>query len=220
MKPAIELEHISKRYGRQYIFSDINLTVNRGKIIVLQGNNGAGKTTFLRVLSTRLSPTTGVGKIFGFDLKKKAHEVRKHVAYLTVFGGNYQNLTAFENLKFASQLYKKKLAKGDILDLLEHVQLANAKTKLVREYSSGMKKRLSLAKLMLSDAKLWLLDEPFAALDSDGKELVDNLILKAKKEGKTLIIASHDVERASKFADTVLSIDAGGLKLQKDINNG
>jgi len=106
------------------------------------------------------------------------------------------------------------------LDLLEHVQLSSAKTKLVREYSSGMKKRLSLAKLMLSDAKLWLLDEPFAALDSNGKEVVDKLILKAKKDGKTLIIASHDVERASKYADTVISIDAGGLKLLKVNNHG
>ena len=220
MSPAIELEHLSRRYGRQYIFSDVNLIVSPAKTIVLKGNNGAGKTTFLKVLSTRLRPTSGSAKGFGFDIKKEASEVRKQTAYLSVLGGNYQNLTALENLKFALKLSKVEFSKEQLLDRLEHVGLIDAKNKMVREFSSGMKKRLSIAKLISVDAKLWLLDEPFAALDSEGKNLVDDLIIRAKKEQRTVIIASHDVERSSQFADTVLSIEDGSLKLEKSLNNG
>lgn len=220
MTAAIELEHLSRRYGRQFIFSDVNLVVSSGKIIVLKGNNGAGKTTFLKVLSTRLRPTTGSGKIFGFDLKTQAAEVRKLSAYLTVLGGNYQNLTALENLVFALRLSKKEFTTDELLARLEHVGLIAAKNKMVREFSSGMKKRLSIAKLLSVDAKLWLLDEPFAALDSEGKTLVDNLIIKAKEEKRTVIIASHDLERSSQFADTILAIEDGSLKLEKTLNNG
>ncbi|HHO55958.1 MAG TPA: ATP-binding cassette domain-containing protein, partial [Trueperaceae bacterium] len=147
-------------------------------------------------------------------------EVRKQTAYLSVLGGNYQNLTALENLKFALKLSKVEFSKEQLLDRLEHVGLIDAKNKMVREFSSGMKKRLSIAKLISVDAKLWLLDEPFAALDSEGKNLVDDLIIRAKKEQRTVIIASHDVERSSQFADTVLSIEDGSLKLEKSLNNG
>jgi len=220
MTPAIELEHLSRRYGRQFIFSDVNLVVNPAKTIVLKGNNGAGKTTFLKVLSTRLRPSSGKGKIFGYDLKSQSGEIRKLTAYLSVLGGNYQNLSALENLRFALKLSKVDFSPELILDRLEHVGLIDVRNKMVREFSSGMKKRLSIAKLMSVDAKLWLLDEPFAALDSEGKNLVDDLILRAKEEQRTVIIASHDVERSSQFADTILSIEDASLKLEKSLNNG
>ncbi len=220
MKAAIELEHLSRRYGRQFIFSDVNLVVSPNKIIVLKGNNGAGKTTFLKVLSTRLRPTSGNAKIFGFDLKKEAFEIRKLTAYLSVFGGNYQNLSAFENLKFALRLSKVDFTDDKLLARLEHVGLIDVKDKMVREFSSGMKKRLSIAKLLSVDAKLWLLDEPFAALDSAGKKLVDNLIIRAKEEQRTVIIASHDLQRSSQFADTILTIEDASLKLEKNLNHG
>lgn len=219
MIAAIKLEHLARRYGRQFIFSDVNLLVSPGKVIVLKGNNGAGKTTFLKVLSTRLRPTKGTGKIFGFDLKTQSSEIRKLSAYLSVLGGNYQNLSALENLQFAVKLSQQKLTNEELLGRLEQVSLIDVKDKMVREFSSGMKKRLSIAKLLSVDAKLWLLDEPFAALDSEGKNLVDDLIIQAKKEKRTIIIASHDLERSSQFADTMLSIEDGTLKLEKTLNN-
>lgn len=210
--PAIELNHLARRYGREFVLKDINLVVTTGKIVVLKGNNGTGKTTLLKVLSTRLRPSRGSGKIFGRDLVKQAHEVRKSVAYLSVSGGSYPSLTAFENLKLAARLYNLEFTKAELEGKLEAVGLLNARNKLVREFSSGMKKRLGIARVLLSDAELWLLDEPYNALDESGQILVDDLLKTAHLDHRTVIMATHDLERSSTFADSVLVLENGSLK--------
>ncbi len=210
--PAIELTHLARRYGREFVLKDINLVVRAGKIVVLKGNNGTGKTTLLKVLSTRLRPSRGSGKVFGCDLIKQANEVRKSVAYLSVSGGSYPSLTAFENLKLAARLYNLEFAKAELEGKLEAVGLSQARNKLVREFSSGMKKRLGIARVLLSDAELWLLDEPYNALDENGQILVDDLLKTAHLDGRTVIMATHDLERSSRFADSVLVLEQGLIK--------
>ena len=208
---AIELRNLSRRYGAVYVLRDINLTVSAGKTVVLRGGNGAGKTTFLRVLSSKLRPSRGGGKVFGHDLIKEAAQVREKIAYLTVLGGSYGTLSALENLEFAAKLYGKRLSGEELVAMLARVGLFDAKDKLVRTFSSGMKKRLGVARLLLSGANLWLLDEPYAALDEDGKALIDDLLVQAKTEGKTVVMASHDLERSAQFADSVLELRQGQL---------
>jgi heme ABC exporter ATP-binding subunit CcmA len=210
--PAIELTHLERRYANNAILSDINLTVTQGKIVLLRGSNGAGKTTLLKILATRLLPSKGGGKIFGFDLVKQATEVRKSMAYLSVFGGHYPALTAFENLNLAAKLYNLEFTHAELEGKLEAVGLLNARNKMVREFSSGMKKRLGIAKVILSDAELWLLDEPYTALDEDGQYLIDELLKMAKVDGRTILMTSHDTERSQKFADSVLWLTGGVLK--------
>ncbi len=208
---AIELRNLSRRYGAVYVLRDISLTVSAGKTVVLRGGNGAGKTTFLRVLSSKLRPSRGDGKVFGHDLIKEAAQVRQQIAYLTVLGGSYGTLSALENLEFAAKLYGKRLGKEELEGMLERVGLLEAKDKLVRTFSSGMKKRLGVARLLLSDANLWLLDEPYAALDEGGKTLIDDLLVQAKTQGKTVMMASHDLARSAQFADSVLELRQGQL---------
>jgi heme exporter protein A len=210
--PAIELTGLARRYGREFVLKDINLEVSAGKIVVLKGNNGTGKTTLLGVLSTRLRPSRGSGKIFGNDLVRQAHQVRKSVAYLSVSGGSYPSLTAFENLKLAARLYDLEFTSAELEGKLEAVGLAHARDKLVREFSSGMKKRLGIARVLLSDAELWLLDEPYNALDESGQTLVDDLLKTAKLDNRTVVMATHDLERSSTFADSVLELRDGTLK--------
>lgn len=210
--PAIELKGLARRYGREFVLKDISLVVTTGKIVVLKGNNGTGKTTLLKVLSTRLRPSRGSGKIFGHDLIKEANEVRKSVAYLSVSGGSYPSLTAFENLNLAARLYNLEFAKAELEGKLEAVGLLYARDKLVREFSSGMKKRLGIARVLLSDAELWLLDEPYNALDESGQILVDELLKTAHLDNRTVIMATHDLERSSAFADSVLVLENGYLK--------
>jgi heme exporter protein A len=210
--PAIELSHLARRYGREFVLKDINLTVTAGKVVVLKGNNGTGKTTLLRVLSTRLRPSRGSGKVFGCDLIKQAHQVRKSVAYLSVSGGSYPSLTAFENLKLAAQLYDLEFTTAELEGKLEGVGLLQARNKLVREFSSGMKKRLGIARILMSDAELWLLDEPYNALDENGQNLVDDLLKTAHLDGRTVVMATHDLERSSQFADSVLQLQDGSLR--------
>ena len=208
---AIELRNLSRRYGAVYVLRDINLSVSGGKTVVLRGGNGAGKTTFLRVLSSKLRPSRGGGQVFGHDLIKDAAQVRAQVAYLNVLGGSYGTLSALENLEFAAKLYGKRLSQEELVGMLERVGLIEAKDKLIRTFSSGMKKRLGVARLLLSDANLWLLDEPYAALDEGGKTLIDDLLVQAKDEGRTVMMASHDLARSAQFADSVLELKQGQL---------
>ena len=211
--PAVELFDLSRRYGAHFVLRGVNLRVTRGKVVVLRGGNGAGKTTLLKVLSTRLRPSRGGGRVFGFDLSKEGHEVRKRVAYLNVLGGAYGTLTARENLAFSATLYGKRLGRGEVEARLEQVGLIEARDKPVRTFSSGMKKRLGVARLLLSDAQLWLLDEPYAALDEAGQGLIEDLVRDAKAEGRTVLMASHDLSRSRELADSVLGLENGLLSV-------
>jgi heme exporter protein A len=208
---AVELYSLARRYGRNYVLKEINLTVSAGKTVILRGDNGAGKTTLLRVLSTRLKPSRGGGKVYGYDLVRQAEEVRRRVVYLPVFGGHYPMMSALENLQLAAKLSHQRIAVSELEAQLEQVGLLDARHKLVRTFSSGMKKRLMLARLRLSQAELWLLDEPYTALDEQGQGLVDELLRMAKAQGKTVIMASHELKRAGALGDSILEIAQGRL---------
>ncbi len=209
--PAIELTGLVSRYGREVVLRDINLVVRPGRTVVLTGENGAGKTTLLKVLATRLRPNRGSGRVFGFDLVKQTPEVRRHLAFLSVQGGNYLELTACENLQLAARLYGVDPA--GIERVLHTVGLWPVRHKLVRTYSSGMKKRLGLARLLMSEAQLWLLDEPYASLDEAGRDLIDTLLNEAKGAGKTIAMASHEERRWETLADSILVIKRGRLQI-------
>lgn len=208
---ALELHDVSRRYGAHFVLRDLNLRVSAGKTVVLAGENGAGKTTLLKLLATRLRPSLGRGRVFGYDLVKEGAKVRQRIAYLTVLGGLYGTLTALENLRLAGRLYGQDQTGERLEPLLERVGLLSASDKPVHSFSSGMKKRLGVARLLLADAPLWLLDEPYAALDEAGKTLIDDLLLDARAQGKTVVMASHELERSALFADKVLRLEGGGL---------
>jgi heme ABC exporter ATP-binding subunit CcmA len=209
--PAVYLERLARRYGREMVLVDINLSIAPGRIVVLHGPNGAGKTTLLKVMATRLRPSQGSGRIFGFDLVREAHQVRQRIAMLNVFGGAYPALTAHENLRLAASLYGRELPAGELTTRLAEVGLADARGKAVRSFSSGMKKRLGLARLKLAEAKLWLLDEPYAALDESGKSSVDELLEGARRDGITVVLASHELERVRPYAHAVLQVENRGI---------
>ena len=212
-QPAVALDGLGRRYGRQFVLRDVHLEVAPGRVVVLSGSNGAGKTTLLRVLATRLRPSRGSGRVFGFDLVRDAAAVRGCVAYLGVLGGSHPALSARENLRLTAALYGERADAEDVVDaLVVRVGLARAADKLVREYSSGMKKRLAVARLLLTGAPLWLLDEPYAALDEEGKALIDELLRTARADGRTVILASHEVERSGALADAVVEVVGGGIR--------
>ncbi|MEM6428626.1 MAG: heme ABC exporter ATP-binding protein CcmA [Deinococcota bacterium] len=206
---AVALMGVSKRYGTQLILHNLNLDISIGKTVLLWGSNGAGKTTLLKLMASRLRPSAGSGQIFGLDLVKQASLVRQCVCYAPVLGGFYGSLSGQENLELARHFYDKPQEARD--DALNAVGLWAAKDRLVRSYSSGMKKRLALAKMQLSGAPLWLLDEPYASLDQDGKRLVDELVSDAAARGHSIIIASHDVQRVQAFANGIIYLDQGQL---------
>ncbi len=215
--PAILLEGVGRRMGRELVLDGVELEIAPGRVVVLRGGNGAGKTTLLRLLATRLRPNRGDGRVFGFDLVKQAADVRRHVGLLSVLGGNYPVLTARENLRLAWTLGGDAGAgaprEAALADVLARVGLEGAADKLVRTYSSGMKKRLGLARLLLRDPDLWLLDEPYAALDDEGKRLVDEAVAHARSAGRTVLMASHESDREGLAPDAVLELAGGRVRL-------
>ena len=209
---AIELRALTHSYGGPPVLANIDLDIGAGRVVALHGPNGAGKTTLLRLLATRLRPTRGQARVRGFDVVSQAHEVRTQIATLSVYGGAYAALTGRENLRLAQALRGE--VEADAIDAALHrVGLRRAADHLLRAYSSGMRKRLSLARLLLAEAPVWLLDEPYAALDEEGQELVDELLRAARNEGRTVLVASHDLPRSLKTADAVIEVAAGQLRV-------
>ncbi len=210
--PAVELRGISRSYGRELILDQLNLEVAQGRFILVRGGNGSGKTTLLRLIASRLRPSAGTGSVFGFDLEKQAHEVRRRTVLVSVLGGVYPMLSARENLELTATLYGLEVSAAS---LLERVGLEAAGGKLVRGFSSGMKKRLALARLLLPGSRLWLLDEPYSTLDEAGRELVDELVLDAAARGITILMATHeDLRAGARQPDAELRVAGGRLSLQ------
>lgn len=210
---AISLRGVVRRMGRDTVLRGIDLDVAPGRLVVLRGSNGSGKTTLLRLLATRLRPHAGAGRLFGHDLVREADAARARVALLGAAGGSYPVLTGRENLRLALALAGRPRADGAVADALERVGLGAAADKQVRFYSSGMKKRLGLARQLLVDPDLWLLDEPYAALDEEGKRLVDVCLAEAKGRGRTVLLASHEQDRNDLAPDAVVELAGGRLRL-------
>jgi len=210
---AIRLRGVAHGYGGPPVLAGLDLDVTPGRVVALHGPNGAGKTTLLRLLATRLRPLRGEASVLGADVVRDAHRVRTLVALLPVYGGAYGALDGRENLQLAVALRGGVPARAAVDDALERVGLADAGRQLVRAYSSGMRKRLALARLALADAPVWLLDEPYAALDEGGQGLVDRMIAAARDEGRTVLVASHDLARSLATADAVVEMAGGHLRV-------
>lgn len=211
--PAISLRGVVRRMGRDTVLAGIDLDVAPGRLVVLRGSNGSGKTTLLRLLATRLSPHAGGGSVLGHDLVRQAQEVRARIGLLSSAGGSYPVLTGRENLRLAASLGGREREDQKVDAVLERVGLAAAADKQARFYSSGMKKRLGLARQLLLDADLWLLDEPYAVLDEEGKRLVDTCLMDARARGRTVLLASHEQDRHDLAPDAVLELTGGRVHL-------
>jgi len=213
---AIELRGLVRGYGRRAVLKGLDLDVGAGKVVALFGSNGAGKTTLLRLLATRLRPSAGQARVFGHDVIAAGHEVRRRIATLAVFGGAYATLSALEHLELDAALRERRYDAAAATALLKRVGLRDAASALVRTYSSGMRKRLGLARLLAAGAPLWLLDEPHAALDVDGQDLLDALVSEARSQGVTVLMATHEQERSRALADASLMLDDGRLRRLDD----
>ena len=207
--PAVNLRGVVHRFGRGYVLRGLSLSVQSGEVLALHGANGAGKTTLLRVLGTALSPTRGEGEILGFDLRDRL-PIRAGSMLVSHALGLYPELTGEENLNFSSQMYGLSGARGAALSALERVGLAGVKPR-VRAYSSGMRKRLALARALLIRPALLLLDEPFAALDPPGRELTLGLLAEWRDAGSTLIFSTHEPELAARVATRHVTLGGGLL---------
>ncbi|QEC46690.1 heme ABC exporter ATP-binding protein CcmA [Baekduia soli] len=207
--PAIELQGLTRRYGDREALSDLTLDVAPGTTLVVFGPNGAGKTTLLRVLATLLRPHAGTVRVLGSALPSEGWAVRGRVGFLGHAPLLYRDLTARENLRFHARLHGVAPARID--ELLGAVGLRARADDPVNTYSRGMVQRAAVARAVLHDPELLLLDEPTANLDPHAAELVEPLIGAAS--GRTRVVTSHDPVGGLQGADVALGLRAGRAEL-------
>ncbi|MDX1393904.1 MAG: heme ABC exporter ATP-binding protein CcmA [Gemmatimonadota bacterium] len=207
--PAIRVEGLTRRFGRRWALRGVDLEIERGSVVALLGANGTGKTTLLRILSTLLRPTAGEASVLGLDLASDADAIRRRTALMTPTGHVYDELTGVENLRFAARMGEVTASDDDLRAALARVDLADAADLAVRGYSTGMRKRLELARLGLRAPDVVLLDEPFTSLDSTGVDLVQDAIAAWRAAGATVVIASHRTAETGRHADRTVRLARG-----------
>lgn len=204
---SIEVERVSRRYGRRWALADVSFHVPPATVVMVAGRNGAGKSTLFRVLATAIRPDRGVARVGGFDVVRHREDVRRMTAILSHANYLYDTLTARENLDVAAD--HLRIRRDGVPAALEQVGLAARANDVVATFSAGMRKRLSFARVLLQEPRVALLDEPYGALDPPGFDLVDGAIAELKRRGTTIMMATHQLERSAKIADMELVLEEG-----------
>jgi len=201
---------LTKQFGRIPVLKEIDLELARGRCHVLFGRNGAGKSTLLRVAATLMTPTSGELFYDGKPLDELTSSMRAKIGLVGHQSFIYADLTVRENLEFYKSLYGTS---RDVDELLEWADLALRADSPARGLSRGMQQRLAIARALVHEPKLLLLDEPFTGLDAVASERLDNLLndIKIKGRNVTVLLATHDIERGVALADRVLLIDGGRI---------
>ncbi len=208
----IEVRGLAKYFGRITALRDLNLIVRPGEFVSLFGRNGAGKTTFLRILAGLSRPSSGTFRIRPENGPPPRY-LRGAIGYLSHNTSLYMDLTAMENLRFFARLMD---APGDdeaIRRRIDQVGLLGRETEPVRNYSRGMQQRLAIARAFLHNPDVFLLDEPFTGLDAAGSEFLKLYLSKVRSENKTCILALHDAALGYEIADRLVVIEKGVVAL-------
>jgi len=208
MEPVVHLQDAVAVLGRFPALAGATLAVPRGQIVLLRGPNGAGKTTLLRLCAGLLPLTRGAARVLGHDLGVDRGAVRAKVGLLGHQNGLYADLTVAENVRFWGRTVSA--TSEEIGTALARMGLAGRLTDLpVSRCSAGQKRRTALACLVARRAELWLLDEPHAGLDAEGRDELDLVLRQAAAAGATVLVASHELERAGALADRVVTVVGG-----------
>ena len=219
MKAVIQVKHLTKDFKDIKAVNDLSFTVEAGQVYGFLGQNGAGKSTTIRMLLTLIKPTSGEIEIFGLNLLKNRKEILRQVGAIIERPDLYKYLTALENLRIFAAMSGIKVSEKKLMDQLAMVGLAERANSKVKTYSQGMKQRLGIATALVHDPKLIILDEPTNGLDPQGIADIRNLILQLSKEmNKTLLISSHLLSEMELIADSMIIIDKGKKVVEGKVN--
>ena len=211
---AIAVRSLHHAFKGRKALDDVNFDVRAGELHGFVGPNGAGKTTALKLICTLLAPQAGTVRVFGGDVARDIHHVRKQIGFMPDHFSMYRQMTVYEYLDFFGAAYGHSVQKRDrvIRDVLELTDMAGRQDSLINGLSRGMQQRVSLARVLINDPKLLLLDEPASGLDPRARiELMD--ILRALQGmGKTVFISSHILSELAELCDSVTIIDRGKIK--------
>lgn len=205
----IVVRKLVKRFGLKTVLRGLDFQVEPGEFVALLGPNGAGKTTFLRILASLSRPGMGDVRIAGYRLPQQAAAVRQRLGVVSHQPLLYGDLTAEENLRFYGRMYSVENLDHRIAEVLDLVGLAARGRDLVRTYSRGMQQRLAIGRSVLHDPDVMLLDEPHTGLDQDAAAMLDRVLSEVAAQGRTVVMTSHDLARASELASRFDVISRG-----------
>jgi heme exporter protein A len=207
---AVEASGLGRRYGRRWALAEVSLSVRRGSRLLVTGRNGSGKSTLLRVLATAARADRGTARVAGHDIREERAQVRERVAFLDHHSYLYEALSVRENLAVAAGFLDRG-AEARVPGLLGTVGLAERGGEAVSTLSAGMRKRLALARALLQEAEVYLLDEPYGELDPPGFRLLDAVLDELKAKGATVLLASHLLEHGRERCDEAILLEEGRL---------
>lgn len=219
MTPIVETRDLTRRYGATLALNHLNLTIPQGAIYGFIGPNGAGKTTTMRILTTLLAPSDGEARVAGHSVRREPAAVRRAVGFMPDFFGVYDRMTAEEYLEFFAAAYDVPVERRArlISDLLALVELSHKRDADVMGLSRGMKQRLSLARTMLHDPLLLILDEPASGLDPRARVELRELLKELRVMGKTIMISSHILTELAEMCTHIGIIERGNLLASGDV---
>jgi len=209
MDTVIKLSGVVAVLGQFPALAGIDLAVERGEIVLLQGPNGAGKTSLLRVCAGLLPIERGTGQVLGIDLATNREAIRSRVGLLGHTNGLYLDLTVMQNMQFWASTVGATKSEVDSAMATMRIDGRLARVK-ASQLSAGQRRRCALASLVVRRAEIWLLDEPHAGLDAAGRDELDALLRSAVSSGATVVLASHERDRALGLATRTVTIDGGG----------
>jgi len=211
--PAVQTLGLTRTYGSMVALNALDLTVNQGDLFGFIGSNGAGKTTTLRILATFLAPSAGQALVLGHDVVRDADAVRHVIGYMPDFFGVYKDMEVTEYLDFFGACYKIPTAQREktVNDVLELVGLSEKKGALIGALSRGMQQRLGLARVLIHDPRVLLLDEPASGLDPRARIEMMAILQELQRMGKTIIISSHILSELQTLCNRVAIIEKGKL---------
>jgi heme exporter protein A len=202
---------LTKQFGPFKALKGIDLSIRPGEFVTIVGPNGAGKTTLLRILATLSRPTGGHVSIAGHDLPKGSGEARRHIGLLSHQPLLYGDLTAEENLRFFGRLYDVPNLEKRIITLLDEVNLLDRRGDRARTFSRGMQQRLAIARALMHNPDVVLLDEPFTGLDPDASDRLEELLRGLNNGSRTVVMTIHDLDRGWAMCSRAIVLARGKI---------
>lgn len=219
LETMLEIKNLTKILSDKLILKGVSLKLNKGEVLAVVGPNGAGKSTFFKCTVGLLQPSGGEIIVDGEIIKKKSADARKKIGFLGHESFLYSTLTPLENLRFYGKLYKVKSIDTKANQLLKEVGLYLFKDIPIRSFSRGMLQRLSIARVLLADPEILMLDEPHTGLDQEAVSLLNTIIKDKKKSGTSILLISHDFEQVQALADSVTILKKGKIIETAQLNS-
>lgn len=214
----IEVKELVKRFGFKTILRKVDLFLKKGDFLSLFGPNGAGKTTLIQIFCSLMLPTSGRVSVAGFDTRYDKEALCKAIGVISHNTFLYNNLSAFENLKFYGMMYDVPRLKYRAEELLDMVGLSDHINDPVQIFSRGMQQRLSLARAIIHDPIVLFLDEPYTGLDQCGAEDLKQLLKRFQNKGKTMIMTSHNLDRGLELCNQAAILNSGTLVYREEMS--